>query len=48
MKKLLKDLFFDEVAAGKLQHAVMNKDELYNLLFNGKITLQEYFTAYKK
>ena len=48
MKSLLKQLFYDQEVVGKIEEAKLNKYFLYNHLFNGKITLQEYLSVEKK
>lgn len=47
MKSFIKELLFDKDVVCKFKHAKMNKAILYNLLFNGKITMQEYLMACK-
>ncbi|MDO9373225.1 MAG: hypothetical protein V4725_05460 [Bacteroidota bacterium] len=45
MKSILNELMFDAEVVGKLKEAKLKKEYLYNLLFSGKITLQEYLDA---
>lgn len=45
MKSILNELMFDTEVVNKLKDARLKKEYLYNLLFSGKITLQEYLNA---
>ena len=45
MKSILNELLFDTEVVNKLKEAHLKKEYLYNLLFSGKITLQEYLNA---
>lgn len=45
MKSFIQELIFDKEVVVKLKAAHVNKEYLYNLLFSGKITLQEYLKA---
>jgi len=47
MKSIFNELLFDTEVVNKLKEAHLNKEYLYNLLFSGKITLQEYLDANK-
>jgi len=44
MKKFIKELLFDKEIVKRIKASNINKAHLYNLVFNGKITLQEYTT----
>lgn len=39
---ILKDLIFDRELVKTVKRANISKDQLYNLLVQGRITLQEY------
>ena len=45
MKSVLNELMFDQEVVNKLKDANIRKEYLYNLLFTGKITLEEYLNA---
>ena len=45
MKTVLNELVFDQEMVEKLKQANLQKEYMYNLLFCGKITLQEYLDA---
>ncbi len=45
MKTLWKELFFDKEMVDAMQESALDDARLYNLLFAGKITLQEYLRA---
>lgn len=45
--KYLKDLFFDRKVVNALRNAEVDENYLYNQLYSGKITLQEYLLAVK-
>ncbi len=45
MKNIITELVFDKEIVAKLKEANMNKEYMYNLLYAGKITLQEYLNA---
>ncbi len=47
MKSIVKTLFFDKEIVSKIKATKLNKEVLYNHLFNGKITMQEYLAASK-
>ncbi len=47
MKSFIKELLFDKDVVIKFKQAKMKKAILYNLLFSGKITMQEYLMACK-
>ena len=42
MKSIISDLLFDRDLVKTVKKVNINKDQLYNLLSQGKITLQEY------
>lgn len=48
MKSIFKDLFFDKEIVRKIKEVKLDKHILYNHLFNGRITLQEYLSAEEK
>ena len=45
MKSVLNELVFDQELVDKLKQAKLQKEYMYNLLFSGKITLQEFLDA---
>lgn len=45
MKSVLNELVFDQEMVNKLKEANLQQEYMYNLLFCGKITLQEYLDA---
>ena len=47
MKSIIKELFFDKEVVAKIKEAHIENERLYNLLFIGKITMQEYLSAKK-
>lgn len=47
MKSLFKSLFFDKEVVVNIKKSNVDKEILYNHLFNGKITMQEYLVASK-
>ena len=42
MKSVLNELVFDQEMVDKLKKAKLREEYMYNLLFSGKITLQEF------
>lgn len=42
MKSIIRDLLFDTELVKQARKANVNKDQLYNQLMQGRITLQEY------
>jgi len=42
MKSVLSELVFDHEMVDKLKKANLREEYMYNLLFSGKITLQEF------
>lgn len=42
MKSIIAALFYDRELVNNVKKANINKDQLYNQLFQGRITLQEY------
>lgn len=42
MKSMIRELFFDKEVVNKLKTSRLNQEHMYNLLYAGKITLQEY------
>jgi hypothetical protein len=47
MKNIITELVFDKEIVAKLKEANINREYMYNLLYAGKITLQEYLDAGK-
>ena len=45
MKSFIKDLFFDREVVTIMKEANLNEEHMYNLLFSGRITLEEYLEA---
>ncbi len=45
MKAMIRELFFDKEVVNKLKTSRLTKEHKYNLLYAGKITLQEYLEA---
>ena len=45
MKSVLSELVFDHEMVDKLKKANLREEYMYNLLFSGKITLQEFLDA---
>ena len=45
MKSFIKELLCDEELVNKMKTSKVNKEYMYNLLFTGRITLQEYLDA---
>ena len=45
MKSIIKILFFDKELVTTIKNAKIEKANLYNLLFSGKITMKEYLRA---
>ncbi len=45
MKSLIKELLSDKDIVTAIKKTKINKAYLYNLLYNGKITLKEYVHA---
>lgn len=45
MKSIFKDLFFDKELVDLIKEEKTDKNILYQRLFSGKITLQEYLAA---
>ena len=45
MKSVLNELLFDQEMVDKLKEANLQTEYMYNLLFSGKITLQEFLDA---
>ena len=45
MKSVLNELVFDQEMVDKLKKANLREEYMYNLLFSGKITLQEFLDA---
>jgi hypothetical protein len=47
MKSIISELLFDKEVVAKIKEAHIDNERLYNLLFNGKITMQEYLSVKK-
>lgn len=45
MNTILQELIFDKEVVEQIKSARVNDGLLYNLLFSGKITMQEYLEA---
>ncbi|MEO6721020.1 MAG: hypothetical protein ABIN67_11645 [Ferruginibacter sp.] len=45
MKSYIKELFFDKEVVTIIKNANVNKEQMYNLLFSGRITMEEYLNA---
>lgn len=45
MKSFIKLLFFDKELVRTIKKTKMEKAQLYNLLYSGRITLKEYLKA---
>ena len=47
MKSIMKYLFFDKDVVTTIKTANVDDNQLYNLLFTGRITLEEYVVGSK-
>ena len=45
MKSFIKELFFDREVVTIMKAAKLNEEHMYNLLFSGRITLEEFLEA---
>ncbi len=45
MRSIIKELLFDKDVVNAIKQTKINKARLYNLLYNGKITMKEYIHA---
>ena len=48
MKSLIKALLFDKELVNTIKEANIERAQLYNLLFAGKITMKEYMDLHHK
>ncbi|WP_165958060.1 hypothetical protein [Segetibacter sp. 3557_3] len=47
MKSIMKYLFYDQDVVETIQENDVNRDYLYNMLYSGRITLEEYVAGTK-
>ena len=45
MKSFIKELLFDKEVVAIIKKSNLNSEHMYNLLFAGKITMEEYLNA---